>query len=172
MMERPITIIFKSIRRLSFTKLLRLFGLLLRHPLFAILSFHATQKAFLYSRKHFPETHSSDGRGNAFRHAYWCCLIMMYCCKVSSPKKSLDWCKKMTDIHEELFPNEPLQKKMDLHNNKIGMGMFMTMLSGVHRQFFERNFFIPILKEKLQTAEILNDIHQELGEELVYIESK
>lgn len=75
-------------------------------------------------------------------------------------------------MHEELFPNEPLQKKMDLHNNKIGMGMFMTMLSGVHRQFFERNFFIPILKEKLQTAEILNDIHQELGEELVYIESK
>lgn len=169
-MARPTRIILKSLSTLSIGKIMSLLGLVLRHPFFTLLTFHATQKAFLYSKKHFPNSHSTDGKGNAFRHAYWCCLIMMYCCKISSPKKSLEWCKKFTDMHEELFPNEPLQKKMDLHNNQVGMDLFMQMLNGIHRQFFERNFFIPIIKEKLKTAQVLKEEHQPLGEELVYLE--
>ncbi len=75
----------------------------------------------------------------------------------------------MTDMHEELFPNEPLETKMDLHNNQIGMDLFMEMLPGIHRQFFESSFFVEKLKIMTKNAEILNDVDQNLGQALVYL---
>jgi hypothetical protein len=77
--------------------------------------------------------------GNAFRHALWNCLIMMYCCKISSAEKSLTWTEKITNCTKILFPNEPLQTKMDLHNNEIG-GVFYEFIAWYSRQFFETSF--------------------------------
>lgn len=82
----------------------------------------------------------------------------------------MDFCKKMTDMHEDLFPNQPLETKMDLHNNAVGMRYFEEMLPGVHRQFFERNFFIEELQKKTEEAIVLKNIDQELGNHLVYLE--
>ena len=75
----------------------------------------------------------------------------------------------MTDLHEELFPNEPLEKKMDLHNNKVGMDLFMELLLGIHRQFFETNFFVEKLFVKTKTAKILTDLKDDFGSDLVYL---
>ncbi len=169
-MRKIAKIIFNTLRTLSLKKIIKLLSLVLPHPLFAILSFYATIKSFTLAQKHFPKTNSNDGIGNAFRHALWCCLIMMYCCKISSPEKSLKWCKKMTDLHEELFPNEPLQTQMDLHNNKVGMNLFMELLPGIHRQFFETGFFIDVLLKKTKTAAVLRHPDENHGKELVYLE--
>lgn len=76
----------------------------------------------------------------------------------------------MTDLHEELFPNEPLEKKMDLHNNQVGMNLFMEMLPGIHRQFFEKKFIIDRLFEKIKTAKILTNLEEDHGNHLVYLE--
>ncbi len=73
-------------------------------------------------------------------------------------------------MHEELFPNEPLQKKMDLHNNEVGMAFFMELLQGIHRQFFETNFFVDQLFEKTKTAKILRSLEEDHGNDLVYLE--
>jgi len=162
-------IFINTLKTLSFAKIVKLLRLTVPHPLFSILGFYATVKSFAIAQKYFPETNSNNGIGNAFRHALWSCLIMMYCCKISSPKKSLDFCKRMTDLHEELFPNEPLETKMDLHNNKVGMDLFMEMLKGIHRQFFETNFFVDQLFEKTKTAKVLKNINDEFGTELVYL---
>ncbi len=169
-MRKIAKIIFNTLSTLSLKKIIKLLFLVLPHPLFAILSFYATIKSFTLAQKHFPKTNSNDGIGNAFRHALWCCLIMMYCCKISSPEKSLKWCKKMTDLHEELFPNEPLQTQMDLHNNKVGMNLFMELLPGIHRQFFETGFFIDVLLKKTKTAVVLKHPDENHGNELVYLE--
>lgn len=169
-MRKIAKIIFNTLSTLSLKKIIKLLSLVLPHPLFAILSFYATIKSFTLAQKHFPKTNSNDGIGNAFRHALWCCLIMMYCCKISSPEKSLKWCKKMTDLHEELFPNEPLQTMMDLHNNKVGMNLFMELLPGIHRQFFETGFFIDVLLKKTKTAAVLRHPDENHGNELVYLE--
>ena len=83
------------------------------HPLFAILYTYASFKAFAKAKELYPKTNSNNGKGNAFRHSYWCCLIMMYFCKVSSPEKSLKWCEKHTKKLEDLFPNKPLETKID-----------------------------------------------------------
>ena len=144
-------------------------GLTLPHPLFSIMGFYAILRSFSLAQKHFPKTHSNNGIGNAFRHSLWNCLILMYCCKISSPKKALDYCKKMTDLHEELFPNEPLETKMDLHNNQVGINLFMELLPGIHRQFFETSFFVEKLMQKTKTAKILEKLEDDFGDELVYL---
>ena len=144
-------------------------GLTLPHPLFSIMGFFAILRSFSLAQKHFPKTHSNNGIGNAFRHSLWNCLILMYCCKISSPQKALDFCKKMTDLHEELFPNEPLETKMDLHNNQVGINLFMELLPGIHRQFFETSFFVEKLMQKTKTAKILEKLEDDFGDELVYL---
>ena len=93
----------------------------------------------------------------------------MYCCKISSPKKAIVYTQKFTDMHEELFPNKPLEKRMDLHNNKIGIELFKELLEGVHRQFFETSFFVDKLLEKTKSAQLLTDLNQTLDNELVYL---
>ncbi|MGS0748014.1 DUF6973 domain-containing protein [Halpernia sp. GG3] len=167
---RTFKILINSLRSLTFEKIWKLIRLFLRNPLFTLISFYATLKTFNIAKKEYPKTNSNNGAGNAFRHALWCCLIMMYCCKISSPKKSLIFCKKMTDLHEELFPNKPLETKMDLNNNKFGMDFFMGMLTEVHRQFFETSFFIEKLKEKTAEAKVLKDLNHNFEGNLVYLE--
>lgn len=165
-----IGIIFRAMKRLSFQNLWGLLGLVLRYPLFSIQTFIATLKTFKICQQYFPNTHHQNGRGNAFRHALWCCLIMMYCCKISSPQKSLVWCKKITDFHENIFVNEPLLRAMDLHNNQIGMVLFMQMLRGIHRQFFEVNFFITPLLKMSEEAVFITQINEIKGDKMVIVE--
>ena len=148
---------------------MKLLRLTLPHPLLSFMGLYATIKSFALAQKHFPKTHSNNGVGNAFRHSLWTCLIMMYCCKITSPKKALDYCKRMTDMHEELFPNKPLETKMDLHNNQIGMDYFMELLPGIHRQFFETSFFVEELKSKTKSAKILKSLEDQYEGDLVYL---
>ena len=141
------------------------------HPLFAILYTYASFKAFAKAKELYPETNSNNGKGNAFRHSYWCCLIMMYFCKVSSPEKSLKWCEKLTNMHEDLFPNKPLETKMDLHNNRVGMDYFMSLVPGIHRQFFESSFFIEELRKRTENAVLIRSVDEEVDEnQLIYLE--
>jgi len=78
----------------------------------------------------------------------------------------------MTDLHEELFPNQPLEKKMDLHNNKVGMDYFMELLPGVHRQFFETSFFVEELLNKAKNAKVLENLDDDFSGNLVYLAPK
>ncbi len=73
-------------------------------------------------------------------------------------------------MHEELFPNEPLETKMDLHNNKIGMDYFMEILPGIHRQFFEKSFFVDVLIKKMDDAKVLKNLDDDFEGHLVYLE--
>ncbi|OPC04300.1 hypothetical protein BAS10_14580 [Elizabethkingia meningoseptica] len=168
---RTLKVFINSFRQLTFKKFIRLLKLSLSNPIFSVLSFIATVRAYTIAKKYYPRTNSTDGKGNAFRHALWCCLILMYCCKVSSPRKCLQWCKKVTDFHEEIFPNEPLQTKMDLHNNSVGIQFFESLLPGIHRQFFETSFFIKELIEKTDRAVFVTSMEEEIpAEQLMYIQ--
>ena len=168
---RFIGIFFSALKSLTFKKLFKVFSVGLMHPLFALLYAYASFRAFTKAKDLYPETNSNSGKGNAFRHAYWCCLIMMYFCKVSSPEKSLKWCRKLTNMHEELFPNQPLETKMDLHNNNVGMDYFMSLLTGVHRQFFESSFFIKELQKRTANGVLIKSVDEEVEKDiLMYLE--
>ena len=58
---------------------------------------------------------------------------------------------------------------MDKHNNEVGIQYFMSLLGGVHRQFFETTFFIEELKKKTKNAVILESLDQKLDDRLVYL---
>ncbi|QIY84539.1 hypothetical protein HER18_13895 [Chryseobacterium sp. NEB161] len=168
---RFIGIFFRALKSLTFSKLLKVFSIGIMHPLFAFLYTYASLRAFQKAKELYPKTNSNSGKGNAFRHAYWCCLIMMYFCKVSSPEKSLKWCKKLTDMHEDLFPNQPLETKMDRHNNQVGMDYFMSLLPGVHRQFFESSFFVDELRKRTKNAVLIKSLDEQVGSDvLIYLE--
>lgn len=162
-------VFFNALRKLSLQNALKLMRLTVSQPILAILSLYATARAFAIAKKYFPKTNSSGGIGNAFRHALWAGLIMMYCCKVSSPEKSRDFCEKITNLHEELFLNKPLETKMDLHNNRMGINCFFEMLPYIHRQFFETSFLVDVFLEKTKTAKIIKSLKDDFGEELVYL---
>ena len=165
-------LVFNVLKSLSLNNLLKLFFTGFSHPIFSVLTFFATYKTYKISEKLFPKTHGLHGAGNAFRHALWNSLIMMYCCKVSSPKKALIWTEKITQMHEDLFPNEPLQRKMDLHNNKVGRDYFMQLLPTIHRQFFETSFFVDQLLALTQQIKTVKSVDETFGFELIMIDEK
>ena len=165
-------LVFNVLKSLSLNNLLKLFFTGFSHPIFSILTFFATYKTYKISEKLFPKTHGLHGAGNAFRHALWNSLIMMYCCKVSSPKKALIWTEKITQMHEDLFPNEPLQRKMDLHNNKVGRDYFMQLLPTIHSQFFETSFFVEQLLALTQHIKTVKREDETFGFELIRIDEK
>lgn len=123
------------------------------------------------TKEKFPQTHQSSTIGNAYRHALWSSLIMVYGSKISSVRKTKIWCKKITTLHEDFFSNPILERKMDLHNNKIGVELFLEMKKNIHRQFFEISFVLEKLDEKLKTAKIITKIDQKFPNELVYLEN-
>jgi hypothetical protein len=112
-----ISLLLNNLKNLSFKNLLNLFGRCLLHPLFAILTFWATIKTYSIAEKLFPLTNSTNGEGNAFRHALWNCLILMYCCKISSPEKALQWTKEITDLYFEI---KQKREKGDLDLTYLG----------------------------------------------------
>ena len=75
-------------------------------------------------------------------------------------------------MHEELFVNEQIARAMDLHNNQIGMDLFMTMLEGIHRQFFETLFFTDPLYKKSQEAKLISSIEEIEEGRMVIIEDE
>jgi hypothetical protein len=148
--------IFDIIRNLSAKQMWALLVLSVKHPAFAAMTLYATLKTFGMAQQYYPKTHQLSGRGNAFRHSLWCCMILNYCCKISSPRKATLWCYQFSNLYEELFFSSCEAKIMDLHNNKVGILMFEEMLPGIHRQFFESNFFVPLLQKKVQEAVVFD----------------
>ena len=126
-----------------------------RNPLFGILTIFATYKTLKISNKKYPQFYHKGGRGSSFRHSLWCCLIMMYCCKISSPQKVLKWCKNITDLYEKIVSDKTIFYMMNLHNNQLGIDVFMEKLKGIHRQFFETLFFTEELFLQSQKACII-----------------
>lgn len=74
-------------------------------------------------------------------------------------------------MHEELFPNLPDEKTMDLHNNMVGISLFQEMLQDIHRQFFETSFFIEKLQKMMENAEVMSEENLKSPQQLVYLRS-
>jgi hypothetical protein len=168
-MKKSFTLFYNTLLSLTFSKFLRVVKLVLSHPILSLFSFWATLKTFTIIQKKFLNKHSGNGIGNAYRHALWSAIIMDYCCKITAPEKAKNYCLKMTNLHEELFPNNDLEKRMDIHNNTVGILVFIELLPGIHRQFFETSFIIDALDKKLKTAEKIDVEKGNSQKELIYM---
>lgn len=119
-------------------------------PRYIIPTYKATKETVEICNSLFGTKHHEDNRTNAFRHALWNFKICERCYRRSgSEEKAVNWSRKITDLHENLFPNEDLPQIMDLHNNRIGREIFQDYLI---RKFDPVN----ILKEKMKEAVKVN----------------
>lgn len=117
----------RRIAALEYRELVVLLKVFLRHPLYLLPTYKATNKTIAICNHLYKELHHENNRANALRHALWNYMICKYCLPVSgTPEKAIVWSKEITDLHERLSPNEELAKKMDLHNNRIGRELFIN----------------------------------------------
>jgi Domain of unknown function (DUF6973) len=117
--------LFAVIKRVDFKNILK--GILIgfSRPHFILPTIKATKKCITISTKNYGKLHHKNGPANAFRHAFWNYLIAKRCFKWQrNEDAALAWAKKVTDWHEDSFPNKQLPKAMDLHNNEVGRYIF------------------------------------------------
>jgi hypothetical protein len=74
-----------------------------------------------------------NGKGDAFKHAYWSALMTFY--------QTETWAKALGNAHEARPHNPALERRMDLHNNAVGRGhgkraiIISSVDDGVDRSF-------------------------------------
>lgn len=102
-------------------------ALLAVHPWQIVPTENATTAASAEALARFPGQNPGLTRVDAFRHAYWNCLIAKY---AVGDKNKLNWAKLFTDAHENGSPSEiPYDNEMDLHNNGVGRTYFGSVSS-------------------------------------------
>lgn len=110
------------VKSLSLKQLIRLFGIAIFRPILFYCFVKATKKCISITTTHYGNTHHKNNVANAFRHGLWTFLIVYFSLKKGkSIEKSTAWAKHITDWHEDTFKNNPLERAMDLHNNKVGI---------------------------------------------------
>lgn len=144
-MKRNFQILRSLIRNLTW----RAVKMFLTQPLFTLPTIWATIESISLTEKHFEDDSGGNGPANAFRHAAWNMLIAYYCTKITSENNALQWAKKVTDLHEEIFINQDFDREMDLHNNRIGRELFETYKK---QKIHSKIEMIHLLKEKSFTA--------------------
>lgn len=145
---KPVKKFFQTLKKLSVSFTWKMFRTLISKPLLLIPTVWATIESVLFSEINFLESHSGRGVANAFRHAAWNLLIAKNCMVFTSKRKAVAWAKYITDLHEEVFPNEPFDHQMDLHNNRIGREIFQELIS----QKKSKKEMIAALMEKSEKA--------------------
>ncbi|WP_109851107.1 hypothetical protein [Aquimarina sp. AU58] len=154
------------LKRLSFRQILKVTGIMFQNPLLVYPTLKATRRTMIICDLHYGKAHHKNGKANAFRHALWNILICHTTFRVTKNKeKSVSWAQKITDLHEKLAPNKPIETAMDLHNNEIGRKYFLDLTT-----YFEEEI-ITFLKENTQKAKKVTDSKEILDhkDKLVYL---
>lgn len=156
------------LKGLKFSYIIKIFGVSLLHPFFACATFWATKETYKKTQQLFPGIHGKENIANAFRHALWNMFIIHKCLGISkSIEKVRLWAKEITDLHEELAPNRPISRAMDLKNNQLGREWFVEMKFQSREEI--ENFLLLKINEAIHVSS-LQEI--ESAHQLVYLESQ
>ena len=158
--------IWQRLKSVSIKQLFMLVKLFLPKPLYIPLTLKASTRAMSIASDEYGKKHNGNTKANAFRHALWTVLICQAVfSRKQSPEKSVKWAKKVTDFHEKLAPNKPLEREMDLHNNTIGCNLWKE-----NKNLSEAEF-ITLLKEKSAAAKQVKTVDEvkDFKENLVYM---
>lgn len=158
--------VLKRIRQLSLKQLWHLSGVFIKQPFLIFPTLNATKKTMQISSELYGRKHHKNGPANAFRHALWNILIARAAFeKFQNTQKSIDWAKKITDLHEKLAPNNPLETAMDLHNNEVGRQFFSEVITHSEQEMID---FIQKKAEKAQKVTKTDEI-DDFKDTLVFI---
>lgn len=153
--------VWDIVTNLKFREVLTLSKIFLKNPRYFVPTLKATVETIKVCDFKFGNKHHFDNPTNAFRHAYWNYLICAKCYKVSgSVNQVAAWAKKITNLHEDLSPNNELAKEMDLHNNRIGREIFLKYPNDIQDPV---RFFKDMMghaKQVISVKEIKNSPNQ------------
>jgi len=125
-------------KRVDFKNILKGVFIGLSRPHFILPTIKATKDCIAISTKNYGKLHHKNGPANAFRHAFWNYLIAKRCFNWQRNEEAvLVWAKKVTDWHEDSFPNKQLAKAMDLHNNEVGRFIFVQNTEKTEQEIVE-----------------------------------
>ncbi|MEL4307164.1 DUF6973 domain-containing protein [Joostella sp. CR20] len=161
----------RLLKSLSVGQLCRLFGIAIARPILFYNFIKATKLCISICTENFGNTHHKNNVANAFRHALWTALIISFSIDVGkSIKKSTAWAKFITDWHEETFKNSPLEKAMDLHNNKFGIVLAEKTLQ--QKEKIDTEKLVQTLLDEVKNAQQITTISaiQKHPKQLVFIE--
>jgi|26BtaG_2_1085354.scaffolds.fasta_scaffold00005_167 CRISPR/Cas system-associated endonuclease Cas3-HD len=130
--------LLKRLSELKFSRLWRLAWIGVKNPLLVMPTHRATNQTMRICNKLYGESHHGDNRANAIRHALWNILIAQKTIKtLKTQEKAISWAEHITSLHEELMPNRPLEKAMDLHNNEVGRIFFPELQDSSKEEIIE-----------------------------------
>jgi sialic acid synthase SpsE len=115
----------------------------------------------------FGQTHHRSNKANAFRHALWNILICHKTLKRTQNKeKSIIWTEKVTNLYEKVTDNEKIEKAMDLHNNKVGLNLFLSVFDKKEEEI------IVLLQEMMKTSRKVTNFEDlvKFNQALVHLE--
>ncbi len=137
------------VRSLSLPKFWALFVLCMGNLGKVMPTWKATKKSVAYASKYYGKTHRENTPANAFRHSIWNYLIINEIYQHPEQINALlSWATRITDLHEDLFPNDRLAKFMDLHNNRIGRQIFQQHRNKNEEEMVE--FFRELTKSSIK----------------------
>ncbi len=161
--------IWSVLKKLSLKELFLLTSLMLRRPLLILPTLRATKETILICDHVYGNKHNTNGKENAFRHALWNLLICRRTLlSTKNEDSSINWAKRITDLHEKLAPNPELEKLMDLHNNEIGRRYFKKLKNS------NKTNMISFLKEKTKEAKMISHVEDIISHQnnLIYLSEK
>ena len=154
------------LKSMSFAQLFKLASLFIAHPGYVFLTARASKKAMHIATQVYGHTHHKSNRANAFRHALWTILLgQAVNQKTDDLEKAKGWAKLFTDLHEELFVNNELDRAMDLHNNNFGIQKLKELVTTTEADTIE--FLKTEAKKALQITQTEETKQHPLN--LVYI---
>ncbi len=140
----------KVLKRLDSKSIWRLMKLCFRYPIFVWPTISATKRCMQISTQQYGKQHYKNGPANAFRHALWNFLIAQRCHNWRKNEQTvLIWTEKITDWHENAFPNTALAKMMDLHNNQVGRSIFQELRPQTESQAVEMLKKMTVISAKI-----------------------
>lgn len=128
---------------------------------------NATKRTMVICDELFGKRHHRRNNANAFRHALWNILICHKTLKrTHNREKSVIWTEKVTNLYEKVTDNEKMEKAMDLHNNKVGLNLFLSVFDKKEEEIIS---ILRNMMEKSQKATNFDDF-KKFNKDLVHLE--
>ncbi|RXG24413.1 DUF6973 domain-containing protein [Leeuwenhoekiella aequorea] len=158
--------IWARLKTFNLLQLFKLAQLFITKPHYIKLTLQASKKAVVLANKHYGNTHQYNNRANAFRHALWVVLLGQFVYQKNEDITiAKNWALKVTTAHEDIAVNKPLERTMDLHNNKVGILLLAELINK------KEDEIVLLLKKKAQEAQQICEPEEvvNLDNQLVYI---
>lgn len=158
--------IWARLKSFDANQLFKLVKLFIVKPFYIKLTLQATQHAVQLANRHYGNTHHKSNAANAFRHVLWTILLAKAVYdKTGNEVTAKKWALKVTTAHEDIAVNKPLERTMDLHNNKVGILLLAELINK------KEDEILLLLMKKAQEAQQICEPEEVINfkNQLVYI---